>query len=454
MTLDVTIDHFLGRGRVHPALYIDNYGVVIGVVTGTGEYRLVTSDGGVFNPDDVKAVLKATPKPYGKLAGRWPDRDFQEWLMLRTAPSFSEVLVLLLHAFEHAVEFPRRELRSLLAVWALSTYFHPLFLSFPRLALSGEKESGKSKVLDVLAATAWNALLMVTPSTAVMFRLVDAFRPTLLLDEMEGLSRDDASAILAILNSGYKAGGTVPRCEGERTKSVELYEVYAPAALAAIRSLNTVTEDRAIPVTMQRGSDSAKLNTEVDPTDPLFGRIRGACYRLLLGRWSMVQSTYPTVSLPPWLKGRARELWKPLLVIAAIADAENGLALTADLLALARDHVNDRAGASAEGEALLGLLAERLGTAASLTVRPGDLRDDLRLRMGWRDAPSAETVAACLRRLGFSRSGKDRQGARYDVTAEQFRGIATRYAPALVEGADGVTASDPTVDHHTVTVTR
>ena len=436
MTLDVSIDHFLGRGRVHPALHVDGYGVVVGIVTVTGEYRLVTSDGGVFNADDVKAVLKSNPKPYGGLAGRWSEQDFQEWLLLPEAPTFTEVVALLLHAFEHAVEFPRHELRSLLVVWALGTYFHPLFLSFPRLALSGEKESGKSKVLGVLAATAWNALLMVTPTPAVMFRLVDAFRPTLLLDEMEGLSRDDASVILAILNSGYKAGGMVPRCEGERTKSVELYDVYAPAALAAIRSMNTVTEDRAIPVTMQRGSDAGRLNIEVDPTNPLFGRIRSGCYRLLLGRWRTVQATYPTVTLPSWLKGRARELWRPLLVIAEIADAENGLGLTTDLLVLAREHVNDRAGASAEGEAVLGVLAERLGTAASLTVRPGDFREELRQRMGWRDAPSAETVGTCLRRLGFTRSGKDRQGARYDVTAAQFRAIATRYAPALVAEAD------------------
>jgi hypothetical protein len=59
----------------------------------------------------------------------------------------------------------------------------------------------------------------------------------------------------AHLNSGYKA---VPRCEWERMKRLELCEVCAPAALAAIRALNPVTEDRAIPVTIQRGRDARR----------------------------------------------------------------------------------------------------------------------------------------------------------------------------------------------------
>jgi hypothetical protein len=50
--------------------------------------------------------------------------------------------------------------------------------------------------------------MMVTPTPAVLFRLVCEFRPTLLLDETEGLSKEDARDVLAILN-----------CEGEHPGS-------------------------------------------------------------------------------------------------------------------------------------------------------------------------------------------------------------------------------------------
>lgn len=180
---------------------------------------------------------------------------------------------------------------------------------------------------------------------------------------------------------------------------------------------------------LQRGVDREKLNREVDLTSPAFARIRAGCYRLLLARWREVRAAYQTVALPAWLNARARELWKPLLAIAAVADGENGLQIMPDLLALAREHIRDREGVSAEGEALLLVLTHQLAGASSLTIRPRDLREPLCERLGWRDAPSAETVGAWLRRFNFRRTGKDREGAKYEVTAERLRDLQRRYAP-------------------------
>jgi hypothetical protein len=129
-----------------------------------------------------------------------------------------------------------------------------------------------------------------------LFRLVNEFRPTLLLDEMEGLSGDDARYIRAILNSGYKAGGTVPRLRGGADETRGAVRHIRSVGPGGDRSLNTVMEDRAIPITMQRGSDAGKLNAEVDPADPLYGRIRSGGYRLLLERWRMVH--WPTRPRP------------------------------------------------------------------------------------------------------------------------------------------------------------
>jgi hypothetical protein len=386
----------------------------------------------VYAPADVKAVLAFPPRPYLDLAGRWPDEDVDRFLKGEDAPTFSEVLALIVNALDETMEFPRPEHRTLVAVWSMASYFFPFFLTFPRLALSGERESGKSKLLMLLRATAWNALLMLNPTPAVLYRLVHEFRPTLLLDEVEGLNKDDARQVLAIINSGYKAGGAVPRCEGEKTKQrVELFNVYAPLALAAIKNVNAVTEDRCIPLTLQRGTDRRRVNAEVDLTAPEFARIRAGCYRLLLTRWQEVREAYQTVALPAWLNARARELWRPLLAVASLADGENGLALTPDLLELARAHVEDRTDISAEGEALLALLTDRLGEALSVIVHPGELTEDLRKRLGWRDAPSPELVGTWLRRFDFPKAKppRDRVGVRYEVTAERLTDVQVRYLP-------------------------
>lgn len=422
-----TVD-LLGRGKFHPALHIDEQGVILGRVTAAREYQLITSERKVYAPADVKDVLAFSPRAYPDLAGRWGDEDVDRFLTGEAPPTFSETLALTINVLDEAMEFPSSEHRALIAVWGLATYFFPLFLTFPRLSLSGERESGKSKLMIFLRAVAWNALLMLNPTPAVLFRLVQEFSPTLLLDEVEGLSKEDAREVLAIVNSGYKRGGSVPRCEGEKTKRVELFDVYAPLALAAIRSLNDVTEDRCIPLTLQRATDPDRLNAEVDLSAPVFARIRAGCYWLLLTRWHEVRELYRTLSLPPWLNGRARELWKPLLAVAGVADRENGLQLTPDLLSLARQHVEDRSDISAEGEALLAVLAERLGADASRVIRPGELGEDLRARLGWRDAPTPHQVGAWLRRFGFRRAGKDREGARYEVSAEGLADLGVRYS--------------------------
>lgn len=417
--------------RRHPALDIDDRGVSLGRVT-DADVQIVRSDGALLAVEDAKDTLAFVPRSYADLSERWDGNDVVAFAGgQRDAPTFAEVLALAIHALDAAMEFPRPEHRALVATWTVATYFHPLFLTFPRLSLSGEREAGKSKLLALLHATAWNALYMLTPTPAVLFRLVHAWRPTLLLDEVEGLSKDDARDVLAIVNAGYKVGATVARCEGKDQKRVESFAVYSPLALAAIRSPNATTEDRCIPVVLQRGTDRARLNAEVDPRAEMFTRIRSGCHRLLLTRWRDVRQAYDAVILPSWLNGRARELWKPLLAVASLADCENGLALIPDLHLLAREHVSDRPGVTAEGGALLAVLAAALDGAASVTVRPGELREPLRGRLGWREAPSNEAVGAWLRRLGFPRGGRDRGGARYEVTASSLCSVTERYTPEV-----------------------
>jgi hypothetical protein len=423
------------RRSIHPWLDIDESSVYLGRVTDAGEYQLLASDGAgngrrVWAFSDAKETLTKAPKARPQLAGRWPDADAVRWVSQGDAPAVSEVLALAIHELTAAMEFQRREHPQLLATWAVATYFFPLFLTFPRLMLTGERGCGKSKVLALLDALAWNASTLVTPTAAVLFRLADELRPTLLLDEMEGLSKEDRQEILSVINAGYKAGASVPRCEGEKTRSVEFFPVYGPMALAGIRGLPATTEDRCIPVVLLKGTDRDRLNTEVNQTAATFAVIRSGCSRLALTRAREVRTAYEQVPLPDWLTARARELWKPLLAVASLADKDKGrLNITPDLLALARAHLLERSDVSAEAEALLALATERLGPAEKVSVRPGELADELKVRLKWKDTPTAEQVGAWLRRVGVRRVGRDREGARYEVTREWASSVTLRYPP-------------------------
>lgn len=417
----------LARRPIHPWLHVDAEGVIIGRVTDIGDIQLVTSDRTAHDPGDMKDLLAFVPRVYPDLANRWPDADAEDWLTNGSAPTFAEAFVPLHSELEAAVQFAGPHDATFVAVWGLATYFHQLFLTFPRLNLVGERGCGKSKVLGILHAVAWNAYLSLVPTSAVLYRLIQETRPTLLLDECEGLSGNESRDILAIINSGYKRGGVVLRCEGERINRVEPFQVYSPLALAGINGLNATTEDRAIRIVMQRGTMRDRINAEVDSAAPVFTRIRSIAYRLLLTRWRDVVKAYNSVSFPEWLNGRARELWKPLLAIAQIVEEEGGQAVMQGLLAMAQEHVEDRSDLSAEGEALLEILEGRFGPEDAILVRPGDLSDELQQRLGWRDKPTPERVGSWLRRLGFRRTKKAREGAQYEIRAEQLREAMRRY---------------------------
>lgn len=80
------------------------------------------------------------------------------------------------------------------ALWVLHTHALDAAEQSPYLAVtSAEKRSGKSRLLDVLELIVARPWRVVTPSEAVIFRKLDAQRPTLLLDECDAIFHDKSN---------------------------------------------------------------------------------------------------------------------------------------------------------------------------------------------------------------------------------------------------------------------
>lgn len=65
-----------------------------------------------------------------------------------------------------------------------------------------------------------------------IFRIINGFRGTLILDEADFKQSDMTSEITKILNSGYQKGIPVLRSEGKGTFEVKAYDVYCPKIVA------------------------------------------------------------------------------------------------------------------------------------------------------------------------------------------------------------------------------
>ncbi len=438
-------DELKGR-RIHPALHFEDGFASVGILAPGHEglaWSIVTGERKVYPASAIEGALTVKPAMLHDVASRWPEADCAVFLAAPARPpSFAVAVALALERVRALMDISN-EVAAVLATWAVATYFHPLFKAFPRLDLRGEKGSGKSKALEILAAVAFNGGVYANPTAAVLHRIADPLRPSLCLDEVEHLDGEEKQAILSFLNMGYKRTGRVPRCEGDE-HTLRTFAAYCPVALAGIRGLNSVTEDRAITLTLTRGADRAKINAEVDETEPRFAEARAVCYRLALTRGRDVAESRRTLALPDWLVGRERELWAPLLTVAHLAEADAGedLGLTADLLGLAKVQGEEREGLSDEGEAVVSLLSDSLKRADSLTIRPADLCEDLTKALHLDKAIRPERVGRLLKRLGFARAPRGAGGVRYVATAERIATLRARYGG---QGEETYTDGKPTL---------
>ena len=224
------------------------------------------------------------------------------------------------------IDFKDPENYDLVALWIIGTYFHQLFNTYPYLFLHGVKQSGKSKLLKFIKLLSFKGLFAGNISPSSLFRIVQANRPTLCIDEQDSLtSRSNVPELRDLLNSGYKRGSVVYRSVQKSQKtdySVDSFEVYCPKVLANIWGLENVLEDRCITITMLRMKNVRFSDAEIFEDDEIWQQIRNLLYLYLFTNWKGIKEEYQAMPNETKLKSRHWELWKPILTIAKYIDGE------------------------------------------------------------------------------------------------------------------------------------
>ena len=116
------------------------------------------------------------------------------------------------------------------ALWEVFTWAHDAFTHSPQLLVtSPEANSGKSTLLGLVGLLARKGLQLVNPSPAVMYRIIEAWHPTLICDEADDQFKDNPD-LRSVFNSGWTRGSGVPRCHPE-TNAPEIFPTFAPKAI-------------------------------------------------------------------------------------------------------------------------------------------------------------------------------------------------------------------------------
>ena len=145
-----------------------------------------------------------------------------------------------------------------IALWVVHTHLVERFLISPRLAVrSVTKQCGKTTTLDIMARLVHRPLPTVNVTAAAIFRVVEAHRPCLLVDEADTFLKDNEE-LRGIINSGHRQGGCVLRVEGDQHET-RAFATYAPCAIAAIGSLPGTIMDRSVVIDLARRKPDEKI---------------------------------------------------------------------------------------------------------------------------------------------------------------------------------------------------
>jgi hypothetical protein len=203
-----------------------------------------------------------------------------------------------------------------IALWIAHAHSFEAFIHSPRLNFrSPERGCGKTTALDVVGVLTPRPLRTESITSAVLFRLVESHKPTLLLDEVDAYLKE-ANELRGLLNAGHKRGAKALRCEGE-DNAVRCFAAFSPAALAGIGELPGTLHDRAIVIMLVRAKpdevaarfDSRRTEGEME-----------LCRKLT--RWTAdnfeaLKDCDP--QLPGTAVNRLSDNWRPLFTIAQIA---------------------------------------------------------------------------------------------------------------------------------------
>ena len=418
----------------------------------------VTCNSQTFQPKDVKRVPYM---PYGHFKGKVSNREDLFWKIRGEFRSFVDVEPIW---------------KDVLGACVLFSYQQEKLLTVPYIFVYGDNESGKSTVLQLLKFLCYRPMYGVTvPAPDIYGYLEDIDSIGCVLeDEVQGIRKDIDK--IKIYKAGYKQGAVVPRTIlTQYDRIIKYYNTFCFKACASeqIPQVKGFRE-RFIEIAMVEGYPEKEW-TDITKQDlKRLYELRNMLlkWRLLSREWQLPE---PQLSM----RGRLKELWKPILQIT------DGLTIYETLTDFVEKQKNERL--SSKQNTLEGHIVKvvtELHNQAKVKPVPYipfqtiwlELATDLEGKIDEKKPHVMDTseffhvtkskVSYRLREVlsGQSKTvrekipgGKDEECPRikaYEFNEEKMRRVAKKYGFELVTklptapSSEGVEASDSTLKHH------
>ena len=229
------------------------------------------------------------------------------------------LLAELARLFRHYVSLPDGGTEAA-ALWALYTWVFEAFGVCPNLmATAPERESGKTRVTELLSWMVWRPKPVSDASAAAIIRGIARDKPTLLFDEAQHfLRRRPDDPIRGILLASFaERMAKVERCVGD-DHEIRLFSTFAPKMMNGrkLAAIDDMLTSRSVVIPMTRaGRRYPHLRADRDPVGE---DVRRMCARWRDDHLAVLKCAEPDMGE---LFGRIADVWRPL---CAVADAAGG----------------------------------------------------------------------------------------------------------------------------------
>ncbi|MCL2643753.1 MAG: hypothetical protein FWD52_09695, partial [Candidatus Bathyarchaeota archaeon] len=226
---------------------------------------------------------------------------------------------------EH-LDVPNEFYYDVYTCFILATWRTEDFTTVPYIFFIGPMASGKTRGLECFNYLCYRSIMAASISAASLFRALEAWHPTLLLDETEIYNTKDMVEVISLLNSGYKKGQRALRVKGmeQGNPQIAAFDVFGFKTLAGTQELAETLQSRCIVTAMSKAT--RQVNIFVDEVKAQSLRNKLLTYRFrTLGTADSNMIPLFLQENPSFRNGRVIELFVSLLQVAPTIEVKQKL---------------------------------------------------------------------------------------------------------------------------------
>jgi hypothetical protein len=202
-------------------------------------------------------------------------------------------------------------------LWVVFTWFIDAAQVAPIANITApEKRCGKTQLLTLMGKLVRRPLTASNTTPAALFRAIEAWHPTMLIDEADAFLRDNEE-LRGVINSGHtRDSAFVLRTVGDDF-TPKRFNTWGAKVLCGIGRIAETLADRSIPLELRRKKPNESIARLRHTTETVFETLRQKLARFAADNMGAVKTARP--ALPEALNDREQDNWEPLLCIADLA---------------------------------------------------------------------------------------------------------------------------------------